>query len=50
MTRDPQMAQIIADHDDAQQACDALVQAANEAGGEDNITAILVRCDAAATD
>jgi protein phosphatase len=49
MTRDPQMAQIIADHDDAQQACEALVQAANKAGGEDNITAILVRCDEAAT-
>jgi len=50
MTRDPQMAQIIADNDDAQHACDELVRAANLAGGEDNITAILVRCDEAATD
>jgi protein phosphatase len=50
MTRDPQMAQIIADYDDAQQACEELVRAANQAGGEDNITAILVRCDEAATD
>jgi protein phosphatase len=43
MTRDPQMAEMIGGHDDPQAACAALVAAANEAGGEDNITAVLVR-------
>jgi protein phosphatase len=47
MTRDPQMAEIIAEHDDPQAACAALVAAANAAGGEDNITAVLVRFAAA---
>ena len=45
MTRDKEMAKIIADHDDPQTACQALVEAANKAGGEDNITAVLVRFD-----
>ena len=43
MTRNPQMAEIIAQHDDPQDACDALIAAANAAGGEDNITSVLVR-------
>jgi serine/threonine protein phosphatase PrpC len=43
MTRDPQMAEIIAQHADPQAACDALIAAANAAGGEDNITSVLVR-------
>jgi serine/threonine protein phosphatase PrpC len=43
MTRDLQMAEIISAHDDPQAACDALIAAANEAGGEDNITSVLVR-------
>lgn len=43
MTRDPQMEQLIAASDDPQAACEALVVAANQAGGEDNITAVLVR-------
>jgi protein phosphatase len=43
MTRDAQMAEIIQAHDDPQAACDALIAAANAAGGEDNITAVLVR-------
>ena len=43
MTRNPQMAEIIAQHDDPQAACDALIAAANAAGGEDNITSVLVR-------
>ena len=43
MTRDPHMAQIIKAHDDPQAACDALIAAANEAGGEDNITSVLVK-------
>ncbi len=45
MTHDPEMEQIIADHDDPQQACEALIEAANQAGGEDNISAVLVRFD-----
>jgi protein phosphatase len=43
MTRDPHMAEIITQHDDPQAACDALITAANAAGGEDNITSVLVR-------
>jgi serine/threonine protein phosphatase PrpC len=36
------MAQIVLNSESAQDACEALVEAANEAGGKDNITAILV--------
>jgi protein phosphatase len=43
MTRNSEMARIIAQHEDTQAACDALIDAANKAGGEDNITAVLVR-------
>jgi protein phosphatase len=43
MTRDPQMAEIINTNDDPQAACAALIAAANAAGGEDNITTVLVR-------
>ncbi|HEU4324895.1 MAG TPA: protein phosphatase 2C domain-containing protein [Roseiflexaceae bacterium] len=43
MTRNPQMAEIIANAADPQAAADALIEAANAAGGEDNITAILVK-------
>jgi len=46
MTHNPEMAQMIAAHEDPQQACDALIAAANKAGGEDNITAVLVKLDA----
>jgi protein phosphatase len=46
MTHDPQIAATIASHNDPQAACGALIQAANQAGGEDNITSILVRFDA----
>ncbi len=45
MTHDAEMEQIIAEYDDPQQACQALIDAANRAGGEDNISAILVRFD-----
>jgi protein phosphatase len=45
MTHDAEMEQIIAEYDDPQQACQALIAAANQAGGEDNISAILVRFD-----
>lgn len=41
MVRDPRMAEIIAAHPHPQDACDALIAAANAAGGEDNITVIL---------
>ena len=43
MTRDPTMEQLIAQAADAQTACHALVAAANQAGGEDNITVVLVQ-------
>jgi len=43
MTHDPQMAEIIAANEDPQAACAALIVAANAAGGDDNITAVLVK-------
>ncbi len=43
MTHDPQMAEIIQQHDDPQAACAALIAAGNANGGEDNITSVLVR-------
>lgn len=43
MTRDPTMEQLIAQAADPQTACNALVAAANQAGGEDNITVVLVQ-------
>jgi protein phosphatase len=46
MTRDATMEQLIATHADPQRACEALVAAANEAGGEDNISVVLVRFEA----
>lgn len=46
MTRDDQMAEIIAANPDPQAACAALIAAANANGGEDNITVILVRFEA----
>jgi protein phosphatase len=43
MTRDPTMEQLIAQAADPQTACHALVAAANQAGGEDNITVVLAQ-------
>jgi protein phosphatase len=43
MTRDRKMEQMIAEGDDVQQICQQLVAAANEAGGEDNISVVLTR-------
>jgi serine/threonine protein phosphatase PrpC len=42
MVRDPQIASILRETPHPQEACDRLVQAANEHGGEDNISAVLL--------
>ncbi|MGH2682086.1 MAG: Stp1/IreP family PP2C-type Ser/Thr phosphatase [Actinomycetota bacterium] len=42
MVPEEEIRQIVAEHDDPQQAADALVSAANQAGGVDNITAVLL--------
>jgi serine/threonine protein phosphatase PrpC len=42
MVRDPQIAIILRETPHPQEACDRLVQAANEHGGEDNISAVLL--------
>lgn len=44
MVRDPQLQTIIAESDDVDTICETLIKAANDNGGEDNITAVLVRC------
>jgi serine/threonine protein phosphatase PrpC len=43
MTRDSEMEAMLARDEEPTAICKALVQAANQAGGEDNITAVLVR-------
>ena len=43
MVRDPRMTEVITTVDDPQAACDQLIDEANANGGEDNITAVLVR-------
>lgn len=43
MTQDPEMERMIAAHGDPQQACEEFIRAANKAGGEDNVTSVLVR-------
>jgi protein phosphatase len=43
MVRDPEMAAVLDRTPDVWEACDQLVERANENGGPDNITAILVR-------
>ena len=48
MVRDETMQQIVAGAASPQVACDALVDAANAGGGEDNITVILVRLESPA--
>ena len=47
MVHDPRLAEIITTVDDPQAACDQFIKEANANGGEDNITAILVRFGAA---
>lgn len=46
MTHDPEMEALLARYPDSQLACQELIRAANQAGGEDNITSILVRFEA----
>ena len=48
MTRDPAMTELLVAEPDPLAACIALVDAANAAGGEDNITVVLVRFGAVA--
>ncbi len=47
MVRNPRLTEVVAAVDDPQAACDQLIKEANANGGEDNITAILVRFTAA---
>lgn len=44
MVRDPQLESILTEVTDPVEACDLLIEQANENGGEDNITAVLLRC------
>lgn len=44
MVRDAQLESILAEVSDPGEACNLLIERANEHGGEDNITAVLVRC------
>lgn len=46
MLEDAEIHQIVTRAADLQLACDELIRAANRAGGEDNITALLLRLDA----
>lgn len=46
MVPDAQIAPVLTEPYTAQQACERLVELANESGGEDNITVILVRLEA----
>ena len=45
MVRDPDMTAILNDSPDPESACATLIDRANDNGGEDNITAVLVRCE-----
>jgi protein phosphatase len=45
MVRDPDLASIVNDTPDPETACAKLIDRANDNGGEDNITAVLVRCE-----
>lgn len=44
MIRDPELLRIVSETEDVAKACEQLISTANENGGEDNITAVLVRC------
>jgi protein phosphatase len=43
MVHDPRMSEVITTVDDPQVVCNQLIDEANANGGEDNITAVLVR-------
>jgi protein phosphatase len=43
--RDQEIARIASELEDPQEAVDALIQLANDRGGEDNITVAVVRCE-----
>jgi serine/threonine protein phosphatase PrpC len=45
MVRDPDIAAILLETRDLEEASGRLIERANDNGGEDNITAVLVRCD-----
>jgi PPM family protein phosphatase len=42
MVPEEQIKRILQEHEDPQAACDALVEAANQAGGQDNITSVVL--------
>ena len=42
MVPEEEIKRILVEHEDPQEACDVLVRAANEAGGQDNITAVIL--------
>lgn len=46
MARDPEIEQILRTTEDPYEACVALIETANEHGGEDNITAVIAQVDA----
>jgi len=46
MVRDPKMAALFAEHANPADLCDALIEAGNAGGGEDNISVVVVRFDA----
>ncbi len=46
MLSDEEIAAFVAQYDDPQEACDVLTDAANQRGGKDNISIIIVRVDA----
>ena len=45
MVSDDDMRQIVASTTDIREACRRLIQRANERGGEDNITAVLIKIE-----
>jgi protein phosphatase len=45
LVKDEEIAEVVADNEDLDAACAALVELANERGGEDNITVLLARCE-----